>query len=64
MVAKSLVPIRLEETMIQRLDALAEKLSKAAGGVEVNRSSVARRALDLGIAALEAEQAKKTPKKK
>ena len=52
---KELVAFRLEPEQIERLDALADGLSKHSSGVNVSRSAAARVALERGISELEKE---------
>jgi len=49
------IPIRLEEDLIGRLDALATALTERAAGAKVTRTGVMRVALERGVQALEAE---------
>ena len=51
--SKEQVGFRLEPEQLERLDKLAEALTKRTAGVTVNRSSAARAALDRGIEELE-----------
>lgn len=46
-------PIRIEEDVIQRLDAIAAAMTERAAGVKVARSNVIRLALERGMAVLE-----------
>ncbi len=52
--ARRPLPVRLDDEMIARIDAVVGKLSKRAAGVEVTRSAVFRAALELGLKELEA----------
>ncbi len=58
MVGRTSVAVRMPPELIERLDALAVKLSKRAAGAEVSRSDVTRLAVERGIAVLEAELAR------
>jgi hypothetical protein len=49
------VSVRLEETMVQRLDAVAQAMSKRAAGAAVKRGTALRAAVERGMEALEAE---------
>lgn len=55
MVTARTIPIRLEDELIERLDALATALTERAAGVKVTRTAAMRAALERGIEALEAE---------
>jgi predicted DNA-binding protein len=61
-VSKEQVGFRLEPEQVERLDVLAEVLTKRAAGVPVNRSMAARTALERGLAVMEQEVGI-TPKK-
>jgi predicted transcriptional regulator len=52
------IPLRLEEDLVQRLDSLADALSKRTVGVKVTRSAAMRAALERGLDSLEAEVGK------
>lgn len=49
------LPVRLEDDLVERLDALAELLTERAAGVKVSRSAAMRAALERGLEALEGE---------
>jgi hypothetical protein len=49
------LPLRLEEDLIQRIDALAEALTERAAGAAVSRTAAMRAALQVGLNSLEAE---------
>jgi len=51
---------RLDEKTVERLDALAEEMTKAAHGEEQNRSDAMRVAIRRGLDAIDADRAKKT----
>ena len=53
--SKEHVGFRLPSELVARLDVIATELSKRAAGVDVNRSTVARRALETGVEAMEKE---------
>jgi len=55
MVTARTIPIRLEDDLIERLDALAIVLTERAAGAKVTRTSAMRAALERGLEALEAE---------
>lgn len=55
------IAVRVPEETIERLDALAAKLSRP--GLDLSRSDAARVALESGIGALEREPNTTTPKK-
>ena len=55
MATRPTIPVRLDEAMVARLDAVAEAMSKRAAGASVSRSEVVRVAVDRGVSALEAE---------
>ena len=55
MVTAKTIPIRLEDDLIARLDALAVALTERAAGVKVTRTAAMRAALERGLEALEAE---------
>lgn len=55
MVTAKTLPIRLEDDLIARLDALAAALTERAAGVKVSRTAAMRAALERGLSALEAE---------
>lgn len=66
MVERQMMSVRLSQETIDRLDVLAERLSRRAAGAKVGRSEAHRIALERGIATLLAElapKAKKTPTK-
>jgi predicted transcriptional regulator len=66
MVSKT-IPIRLDDDLVARLDALAAALTERAAGVKVTRTAAMRTALERGIAALESEVgpvARRKPKRK
>ncbi|MCC6523373.1 MAG: hypothetical protein IT373_11975 [Polyangiaceae bacterium] len=56
--------IRFDVETIERLDRLAENMSKRSGGVRVTRSDVVRVAVTRGLDALEAEFAENPKRKK
>lgn len=49
------VSTRLDDSTIERLERIAEALSKRAGGVVLKRGTVVRTAVERGIEALETE---------
>jgi predicted transcriptional regulator len=49
------VSVRLDDDAIQRLERIAEALSKRAGGVPIKRGTAVRAAVQHGIESLEAE---------
>jgi hypothetical protein len=55
MVTGRTLPIRLEDDLIDRLDAVAVALTARAAGVKVSRTAAMRAALERGLQALEAE---------
>ena len=55
MVTAKTLPIRLEDDLIARLDALAAALTERAAGAKVSRTAAMRAALERGLQALEAE---------
>lgn len=57
------VSVRVDEDTIERLDRIAEAMSKRAAGVNVKRGTVVRAAIERGIVALEAELGLKKPKR-
>lgn len=57
------VSTRLDEATIERLERIAEALSKRAGGVVLKRGTVVRTAVERGIEALEAELGLKKQKR-
>lgn len=61
MVSKT-IPIRLEDDLVARLDALAAVLTERAAGVKVTRTAAMRSALERGLEALEDEVG--TPRRK
>lgn len=58
------IPMRLDDSIVERLDKLASLMSERTGGVEISRASVLRVALERGIDSLEKELGAPTPKKK
>lgn len=55
MVTAKTIPVRLEDELIARLDALAAALTERTAGVKVSRSAAMRAALERGLASLEDE---------
>lgn len=55
MVTAKTIPIRLEDDLIARLDALAAALTERAAGVKVTRTAAMRAALERGLESLEDE---------
>ena len=53
------VSARLDDETIARIDALAVRLTSLASGVPVRRAAVVKRAMLLGLEALEKQAAKK-----
>jgi predicted transcriptional regulator len=51
----SILTIRVDDDMIDRLDAAAEELTKRLSGVAVDRSKAARAAIARGLECIEAE---------
>ena len=49
------VSVRLDDATIERLERIADAMSKRAGGVTLKRGTVVRAAVERGIAELEAE---------
>ena len=49
------VSVRLDDDAIERLERIAEALSKRAGGAQIKRGTAVRVAVQHGIEALEAE---------
>jgi hypothetical protein len=49
------IPVRLDEEMIRRLDALAQAMSTRTGGATISRGNALRAALGLGLPLLEKE---------
>lgn len=49
------VPLRIDETILERLDRVAAALSERAAGARVPRSDAIRIALERGVASLEQE---------
>jgi len=64
MVTAKTLPIRLEDDLIARLDALAAALTERAAGVKVSRTAAMRAALERGLVALEAEAGTSTRRRK
>jgi predicted transcriptional regulator len=59
------VSVRLDEATVQRLDRLAEAMSKRAAGAAVKRGTALRAAVERGMEQLEAELGlAKRPKRK
>lgn len=59
------IPVRLEDSLIERLDAVVGVLSHRAAGAPIHRSAVLRMAVERGLESLESEVGIATkPKKK
>jgi predicted transcriptional regulator len=58
------IPIRLDESTIQRLDQLAEALTTRAQGAKVSRTAAMRVAVERGLDVLEAELDVPKPKRR
>jgi predicted transcriptional regulator len=58
------LPIRFEDTYVNRIDTLAEALTTRAAGAKVSRTAVMRLAIERGLEALEAEVVGPKPKRK
>jgi len=55
MVTARTIPIRLEEDLIERLDALAQELTERAAGAKVSRTAAMRVALERGLEVIESD---------
>lgn len=49
------VSVRLDARSVERLERIGDEMAKRAGGVTIKRGTVARAAIERGLAALEAE---------
>jgi hypothetical protein len=58
------VPLRIEESTLDRLDRVASALSERAAGARVPRSDVIRIALERGLESLEKEMSLSRSKRK
>ena len=53
--AMPMVGVRMDEELVERMDRLADAMSKASGGATVSRSNAIRTAAERGAEILEAE---------
>jgi predicted transcriptional regulator len=62
--ARPTIPLRLDPDCIELADALAARMTDAAGGIKITRSEVLRRAVERGLVVLEKEFPAKRSRKR